>query len=355
MQERWRALRRQVGEMRGYLVALGVSNAVGVLRLLLNPILHAENPYLLSVFAVLIATGLGGLGPGLLATAIGALWGASIVPPNHGHGILPSIDAIRFGFFILVSVAITLLAESWRRDRLSLAHALRLRDDFLRIAAHELNTPLTTVLGSAEILQARLERSGDLTPQNGRLLSSIIRQARRQRELVRLLLDFSRLEQGQLPLEPAPFNFGELVRQVVEESQSTTSDRLIVFHGVERAVPISGDAPRLEQVVQNLLQNAIKYSPQDSAIEVHLALEQDEGVLRITDHGIGIPAAEQAHIFDRFYRARNVASGFHQGFGIGLYIVREIVTRHGGSISVQSIEGQGSTFTIRLPLQTSPV
>jgi signal transduction histidine kinase len=105
-------------------------------------------------------------------------------------------------------------------------------------------------------------------------------------------------------------------------------------------------------VLQNLLQNAIKYSPSGGTIEVSLTTQDGEAVLHLKDQGMGIPAAEQAHIFDRFYRAGNAKSGMSTGFGIGLYIVREIVTRHGGSISVQSAVGQGSTFTIRLPLTT---
>jgi signal transduction histidine kinase len=350
MKERWRTLEYRVGDLRGYLQAIALGNGAGVLRLLLTPVLHAENPYLLNTFAVLIAAGVGGLGPGLLATAIGAVWGAYILPPNAASAFTLPMSGIRLGFFIPVAVAMTLLAESWRRDRLRLAQALRLREDFLRIAAHELNTPLTTVLGSAELLQARLGKSDAPASTNARLLASIIRQARRQRELIRLLLDFSRLEQGQLPLQPAPLDFGALVRQVIAESQPTTPDHHLVFHDIEHAVPIHGDAPRLEQVLQNLLQNAIKYSPPDSTIEVYLTLEHGEAVLRLTDQGVGIPVADQARIFDRFYRAGNVTSASSQGFGIGLYIAREIVTRHGGSIGVQSREGQGSTFTIRLPL-----
>lgn len=354
MQERWRTVAHRMGDLRGYLLAIAISNAVGVLRLLLDPFLHAENPYLLSALAVLVAAGLGGIGPGLLATAFGALWGATIVPHNNAAVASLPMSTIRFGFFFLVAVAMTLLVESWRRDRLRVTHALRLRDDFLRIAAHELNTPLTTVLGSAELLQARLAKSGTLTPPNARLLSGIIRQAKHQRELIRLLLDISQLEQGHLPLQPIPVDLGDIVRQAVEESQPAAPDHHVVLRDVQEPVLISGDAPRLEQVLQNLLQNAIKYSPRDSTIEVQLTMEDGEAVLRVTDHGVGIPVAEQARIFDRFYRAGNVTSGPSRGFGIGLYIVREIITLHGGSITVQSTEGQGSTFTIRMPLRKSP-
>jgi signal transduction histidine kinase len=115
-------------------------------------------------------------------------------------------------------------------------------------------------------------------------------------------------------------------------------------------VPIEGDDLRLEQVIQNLLQNAVKYSPEGGPIEVKVAREGEYAVIAVTDHGIGIPAASQPQLFQRFFRAGNVDASNISGMGIGLYVVKEIVSRHGGDVRVSSVEHQGTTFTVRLPL-----
>jgi signal transduction histidine kinase len=345
----WHGLAHGLGHVRGYLLAIGVSAALGVLRLLLNPVLHAENPFLLGAIAVLIAAARWGLGPALLAIGIGLVWGIALVPQEPAFRLAQPNGAIRLVFYIAVTLTLVLLANIWRRDRERVAHALRLREDFLRIAAHELNTPLTVVLGNAELLLRRLGPGDPLSPRDIRLLTGIVRQATQQKELIGLLLDISRLERGHLPLRRAPLDVVTLIQHVVEDRQSASPTHHIALRGIEGPLFIEGDAARLEQVVQNLLHNAVKYSPRDGTIEAWLTQEGGEAVLRIRDQGIGIPDGEQAHIFERFYRAGNAASGAITGFGIGLYVVREIVTRHGGSISVHSSEGQGSTFTLRLP------
>lgn len=113
---------------------------------------------------------------------------------------------------------------------------------------------------------------------------------------------------------------------------------------------ILGNELRLEQVLQNLLQNAIKYSPTGGLILLQAEQDENYACLAVTDHGIGIPRAAQRYLFERFYRSTNVAQQHISGLGIGLYVVKELVTRHGGDIEVTSREGQGSTFTVRLPL-----
>lgn len=231
--------------------------------------------------------------------------------------------------------------------------AVHVRDTFLSLASHELKTPLTTLLGSSQLLQARFERQEDADARSIRLAGTISKQAERLRLLTEQMLDVSRLQDGQLAIRVEPVDLGALVRRVVEEVAPTAPHHPIEVVGAAALLPIAGDALRLEQALQNLLANAVKYSPNGGTITVELARAGDDAVVRVSDSGIGIPALAQAQLFRRFYRASNVnASGITSGLGIGLYVVHEIVERHGGTIAVESVEGTGSTFTIHLPLRT---
>jgi signal transduction histidine kinase len=168
--------------------------------------------------------------------------------------------------------------------------------------------------------------------------------------MVLSLLDLSRIETGQLSIERAPVDLNTLIARVVEEVQPTLDRHPVELHLPAQTLTVTGDALRLEQVVQNLVQNAAKYSPAGGPITVELAAEDGSARLAVTDRGIGIPAAAIPQLFQRFYRAPNVETHQIAGMGVGLFVVREIVGLHGGAVDVQSTEGAGSTFTVRLPL-----
>jgi signal transduction histidine kinase len=228
--------------------------------------------------------------------------------------------------------------------------AIRLRDTFFSIAAHELKTPLTSLLGQAQLVLRRASREGDLSERNQHSLEVIERQANRLNSMILAMLDTARLEQGQLRLEEQPTELGELVQRVVAELQPTFEQHTIAVSGAGEPLVVLGDAMRLEQVLQNLIGNAVKYSPRGG--QVRLLLERDGGMARIAvrDEGIGIPAAAIPQLFQRFYRAQNADEAHITGLGIGLYVVKEIVNLHGGTIAVSSAEGQGSVFRMSLPL-----
>ena len=232
--------------------------------------------------------------------------------------------------------------------------AIRTREDFLAIAAHELKTPLTSLIGYTQLLQRRAASDATTSARDRQALQVLGAQADRLATLVGALLDVSRIETGHFRLECQPLDLAALVRQTVEALQPTLAQHTLQYHGPEAPLVLAGDALRLEQVVQNLLQNAIKYSPAGGPIVVALTQQADQAILTISDPGIGIPAAAQAHLFERFYRAAN-AEQASSGVGIGLYVVKEIVSRHHGTVDVTSVEGQGSTFTVRLPLGAARV
>lgn len=227
--------------------------------------------------------------------------------------------------------------------------ATRERDLLISIAAHDLRTPLTAVLGQAELLRRRLARDSD-DERNQRTAGVIVEQAHRLNRMIGALLDLSRIQEGRLIIAPEPVQFVELLAKAVDEVQSTTSNHQIQLQAPASAVTVLGDSLRLEQVFHNLLGNAVKYSPEGGAITVWV--EQDAAQVRVSvrDEGIGIPAEALPRLFTRFYRAPNATEQTTSSLGIGLFIVRELVQAHGGTISVESVEGQGSTFTIYLPL-----
>jgi PAS domain S-box-containing protein len=237
-----------------------------------------------------------------------------------------------------------------REARGQMEAAVRMRDAFLTILAHELRTPLTALLGNAQLLQRRAQREGTLSERDQLSLQVIVDQVIRFNKLVQLQFDASRLHTGQLQLERAPLDVGALARRVVAEVQPSLTRHTVVYVGPATPLLIDGDELRLEQVLQNLVQNAIKYSPAGGAVQVQV--EQQAATVRVavSDEGIGVPAAELPQLFERFYRASNVDERQISGLGVGLYIIKELVTLHGGTVEVLSDEGRGSTFIITLPL-----
>lgn len=223
------------------------------------------------------------------------------------------------------------------------------RDQFLSLAAHELKTPLTSIRGYIDLLIRRTMREHSLNDRDQRTLQVISQQVARLSSLVAVLLDLTRLETGQFVLNPAAIDLGALVRRVGSDAQLGLERHTIEVRVPDEPLLIWGDELRLEQVLQNLLNNAIKYSPSGGLITITAARENGRACLMVQDQGIGIPESGQAQIFERFFRASNVNAQHISGMGVGLYVVNEIVTRHGGTITVTSQEGSGSTFTVYLP------
>jgi PAS domain S-box-containing protein len=226
--------------------------------------------------------------------------------------------------------------------------AVRARDEFLAVAAHELKTPLTPLRVQTEGLLRALQRPEGLTAEKLLdRLARIDRSARRVARLVENLLDFSRVASGRLQLRQEEIDLARLAGEVVERLRETAerAGSTLRFHS---SGPASGrwDALRLEQVIENLLGNAIKYGS-GQPIEVEVRGEGESALIQVTDHGMGIPKEAQGRIFQRFER---VAPLHHfGGFGLGLWIVRQIVEAHGGAIELESDSGCGACFTIHLP------
>jgi len=239
-----------------------------------------------------------------------------------------------------------LLAQA-RQARDEAESAVRARDDFLSLAAHELRTPLTSLLGNTQLLQAHDDA---LTPRDQRLVAAILRGAERLRGLAEYLLDASRLKQERLDLDPRTLDLTALTRHCVAEVRETVPRHTLRVAATEEDIVVAADPARLRQALHNLLDNAVKYSPEGGEVLVTVGRAGDRARVSVGDHGIGIPADALANVFDRFYRAPNASLYTYSGLGLGLYVVREIVVQHGGTITVESMEGENTTFTIDLPL-----
>lgn len=261
------------------------------------------------------------------------------------------------GLAVLILRQIRLLSETYEQAlgaaiqaQQAAQAALQVREVFLLTAAHELRTPLTALFGNAQLLARRIDQLGQ-DERIQRVARTILVQAERLSRLVDTLLDSARLASGRLELERRPVDLAALVRQSAELARP-----LLDGHRLELRLPagplvLQADPLRLEQVLSNLLQNAVKYSLAGSSIRVSLAREGGWCCLAVSDQGIGIPPEAMDLLFTRFYRGSNINPQQISGMGMGLFLVREIVELHGGRISVESAEGQGSTFTVLLPLE----
>jgi PAS domain S-box-containing protein len=247
------------------------------------------------------------------------------------------------------------LLASERAARAEAEEALRLRDALIAFATHDLRTPLTTIKGQAQLLR-RQSDSGRLTPEGlTRGLASIDSASTTLDALINELLDSAIVQAGQpLLLRPQPTDLVALARRCAAEQQQATTRHVIQVETDVDTLVGEWDALRLERVLNNLLNNAIKYSPDGGTITVNVARQQCAGrawaALAVRDEGLGIPAADLPHLFERFHRAANVAQHI-SGIGIGLTGSRQIVEQHGGTLTVESQEGVGSTFTMRVPLE----
>lgn len=240
------------------------------------------------------------------------------------------------------------------QDISAIQAAEQLKDEFVSLATHELRTPLAAIQGFASMLsyQSALGHGPALADWQQEAIAEIESATARLNTLVNDLLDATRIQAGRLMLQPTPLDLLALVRRCLARQQVTTTQHTLTLEAPDEPVVLSGDEMRLEQVLGNLLGNAIKYSPAGGPIAVTVRVDPvvRQVEVRIRDVGIGIPADDQARLFLRFVRARNVHDHHIAGSGLGLYVCRELVEQHGGHLWFESVESEGTTFILTLPL-----
>ncbi len=229
--------------------------------------------------------------------------------------------------------------------------ATRLKDDFLSAAAHDLKTPLTTLVALGQLLERRALRN-PAAPADLKSIQRLVGEANRLKDLVLELLDASRVEQGRIVDRREAVDLATLAREVCGRHPA---DRHRIVLRADGPVVGAYDQTRIGQLIENLLENAVKYSPDEGEVEVRVWREDGRACLTVTDRGIGIPPADLPHIFERFHRASNVDDRRFAGMGLGLYICRGIVEQHDGRIWAASAPGEGSTFHVALPAAAAAV
>jgi signal transduction histidine kinase len=240
------------------------------------------------------------------------------------------------------------LAEA-RQQKIAMEAESRAKDMFLATLSHELRTPLNAVLGWVQVLQTTT--SADSTTRKA--IEAIHRNAGLQVRLVEDMLDLSSIVTGRLQLQRGPVDLVEVVRHAVEESKLTAESRSVPLSCKvpDEALLVEGDAARLEQVVANLLSNALKFVDPGGRVEVRLWRDDAWARLTVQDTGIGIDSAHLSRIFDSFFQVDQSATRSRSGLGLGLSIVRHLVEGHGGVVEARSEgRGRGATFEVRLPL-----
>lgn len=218
------------------------------------------------------------------------------------------------------------------------------KDDFVNMASHELRNPLAALKLQTSWLYRQLVSQGISAPALSNIQGSINTLTR----LVEELLDVSKIQAGVLQYRQERVDLDALLREIADTMQQTHPSHRILVEG-EAQISLMADRDRLDQVFTNLLSNAIKYSPNAETVEMVLSATEDAVTIRVHDHGLGIPQEQRGKIFERFYRAEGIKQSVISGLGMGLYIVAEIIKHYEGTITVESAEGYGSTFTVILP------
>src|SRR5579863_182430 len=359
------------------LVGLGLLIPLGLQRLGISSA-FLDTPF---VLVTLIIALIWGTEPAVLSILLGTLaFDIYFLPPSgildhDWHELLPLVP------FVLAEIIMVVLAAQRERSRRhiqfvrqelevyagelervnqelaqaneELEKANTLKDHFLSMASHELKTPITSIQGQAQLGMLRIAKQAKL-PSELALLQTILeridQQTHRLNGLVNDLLDLSILRSGKMTLRSIRCDMGEMCREAITEQQSLTG-RTIELEIPATPVVLQADCERLNQVVTNLVTNAIKYSPDNSTIQVRVSQSNHKAMVQVHNEGSNIPQEQQANIFEPFYRTPDAQTSSKKGWGLGLAISKQIVERHGGRIWVESSEGKGTTFSIELPLQ----
>jgi signal transduction histidine kinase len=246
------------------------------------------------------------------------------------------------------------LAESYQTMVQQLKQLDQLKAEFVSVASHELKTPINVIIGYLQLLQENVY--GDLTPKQRDICLTLASQAQALSRLVRQLLDVSRFEAGGGKLELRPMPLGPFLAELETTFRVLAIQRGVRFHvdrGSRLPDQVVWDEDRMSEVLGNLLANAFKFTDRGGTVELAVSAAADTVTMRVRDTGAGIPPENVPYIFEKFFQADNQASASAKGTGLGLAIAKTIVTEHGGTISVESAVGGGTTFSITLPVRAS--
>ena len=306
----------------------------------------SDNVYVMfAVLLVVMAALLGGTGPAV-TVAITVVVGDDLVLSGRLPPLEQWKDEVIFG---TIAITVGLLVSAKRKQQIKAEDLARrerqLRTERAAILAtisHDVKNPLAVILGSARV--AIRDRGSD----NPRVFHRIESAALQAASLVDQLSDLHSLDGSGIALERRPADLRRTVEAAKDQMEAIARGHALRYTGSAESVMVDYDERRIQRVLQNLISNAIKYSPDGGDIDINIRADGRDAAISIRDHGIGIPEADRSHVFERGYRANTV--GAIPGTGLGLFISSEIVKRHGGSIACRAADGRGTVFEIRLPL-----
>jgi signal transduction histidine kinase len=324
------------------------------------------------VLVTLIIALIWGTEPAVLSILLGTLAFDIYFLPPVGSLVHAWYQLLQLIPFMLAEIIIVVLAAQRERGRRQILFARqelaayagelewvnqelekadKLKDHFLSMASHELKTPMTSIRGEAQLGMRRLTKQAELPAELAPLrtaLGRIDQHTHRLQSLVDDLLDLGILRSGKMSLRATRCDVGEVCREVITEQQALSS-RSIGLEVPASPVALQADCERLSQVVTNLVTNALKYSPENSPVQVRVSQSKHAALIQVHNEGSTIPQEQQANIFEPFYRTPDAQSSAKKGWGLGLAISKQIVERHGGRIGVESSQEKGVTFSIELP------
>lgn len=293
--------------------------------------------------------------PVLLAALISALiWNFFFIPPLFTFHIDNAEDILMFLMYFLIALVNAVLTikirdvEKKARDKEEKEHTIKLYNTLLNSLSHELRTPVATIIGAVDTLKENKDRL--TVSQQNELLSQVDIASIRLNQQVENLLNMSRLESGMLKLNLDWCDINELIFSVLQKLSISESHHIIDFQHNDRLPLFKLDAGLIEQVLHNIISNALQYTPDHSTIKISVKHSSENCVITIEDNGNGFPASEIQYAFDKFYRLPKTKAG---GTGLGLSIVKGFIEAHKGSISLENNINGGAKFTITIPAATS--
>jgi signal transduction histidine kinase len=302
------------------------------------------------LLAVLVAM-MWGLGPAVVAAFIATFGDNLLLREPFGRPTIGGVrDLIDLALFVTVACIVAWLVSRARQERARADEARQQQDRLVAMIAHDLATPLSTIRGSAQFA-AEFGRQPNVDME--RVLNRIESAASRASSMVKTLRDLRAVESGSLALALEPCDYGQLVESVVEMFDRTSPRHVVNLTTPELPVVVQGDKDRLQSVIENLIGNAIKYSPDGGSIDVTLTVQQGMAILTVRDWGVGITEADARRVFERGYRVP-ATSTLAPGLGLGLAIVEEVVLRHRGSVRASPANPRGTAFTVSIPVAESP-
>jgi signal transduction histidine kinase len=340
--------------IKRYLFACIVSG-ISLGLVVLFEFIEAEFLTSLALLSVILSALYGGRGPAFLDVVITS-FGIDYFFAKPYYQVLDSNTSfVRLAIAVFVGYLIAGLVNSLKKSFIALKYQKdtveiekKERENMLGVVSHDLRSPLSSIIMSADLLLRELgaNKSSASAPM---LVTNIKKSAYRMNRLTEDLLDAIKSDAGHLKIERNDYDISQIIQTAVDESLPTAKNKNIVIniqHCLASPIAIYCDDSRIIQVMNNLLGNAIKFSPSDSEVLVKIDSTDTEVKIEIKDRGQGISTEDQLHLFDRFWQAKDTA---HKGTGLGLFISKRIIELHGGSIEVHSILGEGSTFLVHLP------